>query len=186
MSNSRYTYKDYKKDIKQIYKHKDFDTYKSKLNELYKKQDIKSAWKINELRKLLLGEQPWIDVVVSIASNLLAALATKNIDDMRTQGISVLFQSFDSCLVLAIILGLFLTLYTLALTVPFLIAIISSYTIEQRNYEIELIINTTGKGPLKSMYEKENKKVLLIKMALKTLKAVSCAIAATIFVCYAI
>lgn len=189
MKKTNYSIKDYKNDIKRIYQIKDDDDFKSELTKLYSRNDINPSWKITSLRKLLRGEKKFVEIIVLIVSGLLSALTTtvinyNGIKQVRTQSIDIVLRSFNLVLPFLIILGLVLGLFTLAFVAPFLMATISSQDIERRNFEIEQIINTTGKKSLSSVFEKENKKVLLKKLVIDTLLGILVAVGATVLIVY--
>lgn len=191
MNRTNYTIKDYRNDIKEIYKIKDISQFKQRIAKLYANNKINQSWKITQLKKLLVGNKNLIDTISLIVCNILSALITTTI---KLDGINeVLSKGIDE--IVSSLVGVFLTFFivevitvsiTLILIVPFVTSMISSKDIERNNIEIKEIIKTTNKASLSALLEKEkeSKKMLAFRLILSVISGVSIPLVATIIVSF--
>lgn len=191
MNRTNYTIKDYRNDIKEIYKIKDISQFKQRIAKLYANNKINQSWKITQLKKLLVGNKNLIDTISLIVCNILSALITTTI---KLDGINeVLSKGIDE--IVSSLVGVFLTFFivevitvsiTLILIVPFVTSMISSKDIERNNIEIKEIIKTTNKASLSALLEKEkeSKKMLAFRLILSVISGVSIPLIATIIVSF--
>lgn len=191
MNRTNYTIKDYRNDIKEIYKIKDISQFKQRIAKLYTNNKINQSWKITQLKKLLVGNKNLIDTISLIVCNILSALITTTI---KLDGINeVLSKGIDE--IVSSLVGVFLTFFivelitvsiTLILIVPFVTSMISSKDIERNNIEIKEIIKTTNKASLSALLEKEkeSKKMLAFRLILSVISGVSIPLVATIMVSF--
>lgn len=191
MNRTNYTIKDYRNDIKEIYKIKDISQFKQRIAKLYANKKINQSLKITQLKKLLVGNKNLIDTISLIVCNILSALITTTI---KLDGINeVLSKGIDE--IVSSLVGVFLTFFivevitvsiTLILIVPFVTSMISSKDIERNNIEIKEIIKTTNKASLSALLEKEkeSKKMLAFRLILSVISGVSIPLIATIIVSF--
>lgn len=191
MNRTNYTIKDYRNDIKEIYKIKDISQFKQRIAKLYANNKINQSLKITQLKKLLVGNKNLIDTISLIVCNILSALITTTI---KLDGINeVLSKGIDE--IVSSLVGVFLTFFivevitvsiTLILIVPFVTSMISSKDIERNNIEIKEIIKTTNKASLSALLEKEkeSKKMLSFRLILSVISGVSIPLVATIIVSF--
>lgn len=191
MNRTNYTIKDYRNDIKEIYKIKDISQFKQRIAKLYANNKINQSLKITQLKKLLVGNKNLIDTISLIVCNILSALITTTI---KLDGINeVLSKGIDE--IVSSLVGVFLTFFivevitvsiTLILIVPFVTSMISSKDIERNNIEIKEIIKTTNKASLSALLEKEkeSKKMLSFRLILSVISGVSIPLIATIIVSF--
>ncbi len=191
MNRTNYTIKDYRNDIKEIYKIKDISQFKQRIAKLYANKKINQSLKITQLKKLLVGNKNLIDTISLIVCNILSALITTTIkldgiNEVLSKGIDEIVSSLVGVFLTFFIVEVITVSFTLILIVPFVTSMISSKDIERNNIEIKEIIKTTNKASLSALLEKEkeSKKMLAFRLILSVISGVSIPLIATIIVSF--
>lgn len=191
MNKKNYTIKDYRKELKGIYRIKDISQFKQEIKKLYSKKEIRQSWKSEKLEKLLIGNKKLIDVIVLIVSKFLSALITTEITfngrgDIRSKGFNEILAALGIvCLTFFIVEAITLS-FSLFLILPFVTSLITSKDIERSNIEINEIIKNTKKQSLSALFdkEKESKKKLAFRLIFGTLTGVTIPLVTTAIVLF--
>lgn len=164
MNNTCRNQKEYIDSVKQIYRNKEFDSFKNEIRKYYANTVIKTSWMVKRLQKLSKGEKPYIDLLVFIISIVLSTVLSSCISADILKQVREVDSENQIKLTIIVILSIFLlvvviTLVTIAFTLPIAMCGISKKDIEQRKYEIHIIKSKLNKQHLLSVItQKDNKK----------------------------